>query len=233
VGQTGDVIVGRVNEVGSKRWKIDIQGPQEAILQLSSVNLPNNQQRRRNAEDQLQMRSFFAEDDLVSCEVQEAKRDGQVMLHTRSNKYGKLVYGTLVRVLPSLMKRLPQHFQTLPCGVNAIFGMNGFIWLSPPDESEAETAAAAAIEGSASAMELDAGMAGGVDAMSWRERVCRVRNAIVILAADFAQISPSAIMAIYEESLTQSMHPKHILDQKHSEMLVKHARAATAPGATK
>jgi hypothetical protein len=89
VAQTGDVIVGRVNEVAAKRWKIDINGSQDGqclrplartphallqysdnvsavgVLMLSSVNLPGGQQRRRNAEDQLQMRSFFGENDLV------------------------------------------------------------------------------------------------------------------------------------------------------------------------
>ena len=212
VGQTGDVIVGRVKEVGNKRWKLDISGPQDGVLMLSSVNLPGNQQRRRNAEDQLQMRSFFSENDLVSAEVQETRRDGQVMLHTRSNKYGKLHYGVLCRVLPSLMKRLPQHFQTLPCGVDAIFGMNGFIWLSPPTEAEQEDGA----------MDLE----GEEETMTWRERVCRVRNAIQLLAEAFAQIAPAAIMAIYEESLTMSLHPKHLLDPAHSEHLLKHARAA-------
>lgn len=37
---------------------------------LSSVNLPNGDQRMRNKEDSLAMRSLFKEGDLVSGEVQ-------------------------------------------------------------------------------------------------------------------------------------------------------------------
>ena len=37
---------------------------------LSSINLPGGEQRRRTAEDQLNMRQFYIEHDLVSAEVQ-------------------------------------------------------------------------------------------------------------------------------------------------------------------
>ncbi len=37
-----------------------------AVLMLSSVNLPGGQQRMKTYEDQLQMRSFFQEHDLIS-----------------------------------------------------------------------------------------------------------------------------------------------------------------------
>lgn len=37
-----------------------------AVLMLSSVNLPGGQQRIRTYEDQLQMRTFFQEHDLIS-----------------------------------------------------------------------------------------------------------------------------------------------------------------------
>lgn len=39
------------------------------------------------------MRSFFAEDDLISAEVQKLNHDGAIALHTRNEKYGKLVGG--------------------------------------------------------------------------------------------------------------------------------------------
>lgn len=66
LGEVGDLIVGRVTEVGSKRWKVDINGQKDAILMLSSVNLPGGVQRIRTYEDQLQMRTFFQETDLIS-----------------------------------------------------------------------------------------------------------------------------------------------------------------------
>jgi exosome complex component RRP4 len=66
VGEIGDVLVGRIVEVGAKRWKVDVGGVQDAVLMLSSVILPGGVQRRRTYEDQLQMRELFVEGDLLS-----------------------------------------------------------------------------------------------------------------------------------------------------------------------
>lgn len=58
---------------------------------LSAVNLPGGQ-RRRNYEDQLHMREFLSENDLISAEVQQFYNDGAMALHTRSLKYGKVSF---------------------------------------------------------------------------------------------------------------------------------------------
>ena len=68
------------------------------MLLLSSVNLPGGELRRRSAEDELAMRSYLREGDLVSAEVQQLYHDGSASLHTRSLKYGKLGQGTLIKV---------------------------------------------------------------------------------------------------------------------------------------
>lgn len=57
---------------------------------LSSVNLSGGVQRRRTFEDQLNMRSLFKEDDLISAEVHSVFADGSLSLHARSLKYGKV-----------------------------------------------------------------------------------------------------------------------------------------------
>ena len=44
------------------------------------------EQRLRTYEDQLQMRSFYAETDLISAEVQAVGHDGLLQLHTRALK---------------------------------------------------------------------------------------------------------------------------------------------------
>ena len=38
--------------------------------------------------------------------------------------------GQLVVVPPILVRRLKSHFLTLPCGVDLILGLNGYIWVS-------------------------------------------------------------------------------------------------------
>lgn len=40
IGETGDVVVGRIAQVASKRWKLEVNSRQEASLLLSAVDLP-------------------------------------------------------------------------------------------------------------------------------------------------------------------------------------------------
>lgn len=47
-------------------------------------------QRRKLESDELQMRNFFEEGDLLVAEVQAFFSDGAMSLHTRSLKYGKV-----------------------------------------------------------------------------------------------------------------------------------------------
>ncbi|KAL8287625.1 hypothetical protein RQP46_003483 [Phenoliferia psychrophenolica] len=128
--EVGDLVIGRIAEVGPRRWKVEANAAQSAVLMLSSINLPGGVQRRKLESDELQMRTFFQEGDLLVAEVQAFFADGAMSLHTRSLKYGKLKNGLLVVVPPSLIVRLKSHFHTLPFGVDLIVGLNGYIWVS-------------------------------------------------------------------------------------------------------
>ena len=75
-GEIGDVIVGRVTSVGQKRWKVDINACQDGVMALSAVNLHGGVLRRRNQEDQLQMRQFYDASDVISAEVRGATGGG-------------------------------------------------------------------------------------------------------------------------------------------------------------
>jgi len=130
IGEIGDLVVGRITEVAAKRWKVDVNSRTDSILMLSSVNLPGGVQRRKLESDELQMRNFFEEGDLLVAEVQALYSDGALSLHTRSLKYGKLRNGQLVTTSPVLIRRLKSHFISLPCGVDLILGLNGYIWVS-------------------------------------------------------------------------------------------------------
>ncbi|CUM62943.1 uncharacterized protein PRCAT00000503001 [Priceomyces carsonii] len=128
--ETGDHIVGRITEVGSKRWKVDIGCKQDAILMLGSVNLPGGILRRKSESDELQMRSFLKEGDLLNAEVQTVFTSGVASLHTRSLKYGKLRNGIFLKVPSSIIVKSKNHSYDLPGNVSIILGVNGFIWLS-------------------------------------------------------------------------------------------------------
>lgn len=69
-GEVGDVVVARIAEVGQRRWKVDLHSRMQGAVLLSSINLPGGEQRRRTVEDQLNMRQFYVEHDLLSAEVQ-------------------------------------------------------------------------------------------------------------------------------------------------------------------
>lgn len=96
--EIGDLVVGRIVEVQARRWKVDVAAPLLAQLPLSAINLPGGILRRRTSADELQMRTFFVEGDLVVAEVQSVHADGSATLHTRSLKYGKLRNGVFLAV---------------------------------------------------------------------------------------------------------------------------------------
>ena len=135
VGQVGDLVVGRIVGVGGSRWKVSLTcsspissgsngSMKEGQLPLTGVNLPGGVQRIRTSEDVLAMRNLFKEGDLLTCEVQQVQRDGTLILHTRSLRYGKLDNGVLVTVPPSLVGRRKNHFATLK-GLKSSNSSNG------------------------------------------------------------------------------------------------------------
>ncbi|GMG35432.1 unnamed protein product [Ambrosiozyma monospora] len=127
--ETGDHIIGRVVDCGNKRWRLQIGAEHDAVLMLGSVNLPGGVLRRKNESDELQMRFFLKEGDLLNAEVQTVFNDGAASLHTRSLKYGKLRNGNLCVVPSSLIVRAKNHSHDLPGGVSVILGVNGFCWV--------------------------------------------------------------------------------------------------------
>lgn len=132
-------------------------------------------------------------------------------LHTRSLKYGKLQGGMLVEVSPCLMKRLKQHFHTFDFGVNVIFGMNGYVWVST------QTGALESDElndVSASAQEKNRSGTGGTTmppTREERERICRVRNALVALNRLCIAVSPASVTEVYQSSVAAGLHVKQML----------------------
>lgn len=64
VPEVGDLVIGRIVEVAGQRWKVEANARQDAVLMLSSVNLPGGVQRRKVESDSLKMREFLAEGDV-------------------------------------------------------------------------------------------------------------------------------------------------------------------------
>ncbi|KAJ7691796.1 exosome complex exonuclease rrp4 [Mycena rosella] len=212
--EVGDLVVGRITEVQPRRWKVDANSRQDAVLMLSSVNLPGGVQRRKLESDELQMRNFFEEGDLLVAEVQAFFADGAMSLHTRSLKYGKLRNGQLVTIPPILVRRLKSHFITLPCGVDLILGLNGYIWVSKHvKESEQEGE-----EG----FDAEAVYSNRNDYIddSTRIAISRVANIIRVLASHFVPLTDALLLEAYEWTVENDTDAKGLMSEDVGDALV-------------
>lgn len=144
--EIGDLVIGRIVEVQSRKWKVDVAAPLLADLALSSINLPGGTLRRRTSVDELNIRSFFGEGEILVAEVQQLYHDGSATLHTRSLKYGKLRNGYFMSVTgmgggAGVVRSKRQIFtlQTASGGeVDLLLGVNGYIWIAKHSEEKKE-----------------------------------------------------------------------------------------------
>ncbi|CCM02569.1 uncharacterized protein FIBRA_04672 [Fibroporia radiculosa] len=231
--EVGDLVVGRITEVQPRRWKVDANSRQDAVLMLSSVNLPGGVQvssfgvlasyvtsilrilkRRKLESDELQMRTFFEEGDLLVAEVQAFFADGAMSLHTRSLRYGKLRNGQLIAIPPVLIRRLKSHFISLPCGVDLILGLNGYVWVSKhikQSQQEGEEAFDAEAVYSNRNDDID-------DAT--RIAISRVSNIIRVFGAHFIPLTDTSLLEAYEWAVEQEYDIRDSLQEDAGEALV-------------
>ncbi|MED6134765.1 exosome non-catalytic core subunit rrp4 [Stylosanthes scabra] len=202
--EVGDIVIGRVVEVSQKRWRLEINYSQDAVLMLSSMNMPDGVQRRRTAVDELNMRSIFEEKDVVCAEVRGFQHDG-LHLQARSQKYGKLNRGQLLTVPPYLVKRQKQHYHHLEqFGVDLILGCNGFIWVGEHIEAKddmVEDQVSHPNKNSASLEELEK----NYTALETRKYICRAANAIRVLSTLGFNMTLEIIKGVIDLSLSQNL----------------------------
>ena len=127
--EVGHVIIGRVITVNKKSWDVDISAQRYATLNLTAINLPRGEQRIRNEDDQMKMRTHFKENDLLSGEIQQININGTINIQTCNLKYGKLKNGILLKVNHMLVKKTKHQFINLVDDIKAILGLNGLIWV--------------------------------------------------------------------------------------------------------
>jgi len=186
-GEVGDIVIGRITEVQQKRWKVETNSRLNSVLLLASVNLPGGELRRKSIEDELAMREYLREGDLVSAEVQQRYNDGSLSLHTRNLKYGKLGQGVLLSVLPHLVKRRKNQFCNLPFGASMIFGINGYIWISRLN-TEADAQTGGYIEDTQPITR------------ETRDVIARLANCVRLLADNSISLSDTSIIHAYNAS---------------------------------
>lgn len=214
--EVGDLVVGRIVEVQSKRWRVDVGSVQLAGLPLSAINLPGGIQRRRTETDELAIRSFFAEGDLLVAEVQQLYADGGAVLHTRSLRYGKLRNGVFLAVTGTGggggVVRSRRQVWTMEVGalqskIDVVLGVNGYVWISKHVEDQSLAAGG--------------GSAGGVGVTNMEESVSqavyssqndyievevmreitRVRGVITALVENGLRVDEDMIIKGYQEAV--------------------------------
>lgn len=215
--EVGDIIVGRVIEVAPKRWRLDINYSQDAVLMLSSINLPDGIQRRRTAEDELNMRTIFEENDVICAEVRGFQHDG-LHLQARSQKYGKLQRGQLLSIPSYLVKRRKQHWHYLDeYGIDLILGCNGFVWVGEHVETKDEMLVDRADKPDSQTSKTNdhstslEGQEQTYTPLETRQNICRIANAIRVLSMLGFVVTIEVVMEVVNLGVSQNMDTHEML----------------------
>jgi exosome complex component RRP4 len=210
--EIGDLVVGRIVEVQSKRWKVDLSAPLLASLPLSAINLPGGILRRRTATDELQIRTFFSEGDLLVAEVQTVHQDGSATLHTRSLKYGKLRNGVFLSVSGTGggggVVRARRQVWTASTGhgggeVDIILGVNGYIWLAKHTTDDAATSTTTTTYARAEEQAPESMYSSQNDEIDGptRREMARIAGCIQALVEGGCRVDEAMVMRAYEAAL--------------------------------
>lgn len=209
VGAIGDVVIGRIIEVQQRRWKVETNSRLSSILLLSSVNLPGGELRRRTVEDELLMRNYLSDGDLICAEVQNIYEDGSLGLYTRSLKYGKLGQGLLIQVSPSMIAKRKIHTHNLHIGIYLVLGNNGLIFISVTNSSS-----------STGGFVIDK----SIVPHEARIKMARLRNCILALSSNKIMLDDSSIMTAYEISEKLEFKPSDLFNPQTARFLSDQTR---------
>lgn len=209
--EVGDLVVGRIVEVQSKRWRVDVGSVQLAGLPLSAINLPGGIQRRRTETDELAIRSFFAEGDLLVAEVQQLYADGGAVLHTRSLRYGKLRNGVFLAVAGTGggggVVRSRRQVWTMEVGalqskVDVVLGVNGYVWISKHVEDQSLAAGGVGVTNMEESVSqaVYSSQNDYIEVEVMRE-ITRVRGVITALVENGLRVDEDMIIRGYQEAV--------------------------------
>lgn len=209
--------MGRVVEVQTKRWKVDLSAPLLAHLPLSAINLPGGILRKRTSTDELAIRTFFREGDLLVAEVQSIYHDGSAGLHTRSLKYGKLRNGVFLAVsgtgggggvVRSRRQVWTVHTSHGGGEVDVVLGVNGYIWISQHGSRADQASTTTSHGGGMSSMRFDDIVSSSVYAdrndpilPATRREIARLAGCIRALVECGVRVDEEMVMRAYEASV--------------------------------
>ena len=180
-----------------------------AGLPLSAINLPGGILRKRTETDELQIRTFFSEGDLLVAEVQSLHQDGSASLHTRSLKYGKLRNGVFISVSGMgggggvvRAKKQVSTIETSGGGgkVDIILGVNGYIWISKHIEVEGGDTAITKLDEKVSSTAYSS--QNDEISAETRKEISRIRDVIQLLVQEGMNVDEVMILDGYNAAVT-------------------------------
>ena len=198
----------------TKRWKVDLSAPLLAHLPLSAINLPGGILRRRTTTDELQIRTFFCEGDLLVAEVQSIYQDGAASLHTRSLKYGKLRNGVFLAVSGTGggggVVRSRRQVWTVNTGnggskVDVVLGVNGYVWICKHASTEAATSQVSITRMEDSVTSSIYSSQNDDISPSTRREIARLAGCVRALVEGKVRVDEEMVMRAYDASLEVEM----------------------------
>ena len=134
IPRVGDLVAGRIVDVGLSGWSVDIRAPYEAMLPASETPGPRGPRRRDLSSD-------FDVGDTVLAEVLAFDRTRDPLLTTKGPGLGKVAAGRVVEIsaakIPRLIGRKGSMISMLKreTGCQITVGQNGMVlvWGKTPD----------------------------------------------------------------------------------------------------
>uniref|UniRef100_A0A093VH56 Exosome complex component rrp4 n=1 Tax=Talaromyces marneffei PM1 TaxID=1077442 RepID=A0A093VH56_TALMA len=206
--EIGDLVVGRIVEVQARRWKVDIAAPLLAQLPLSAINLPGGILRRRTSADELQMRNFFVEGDLVVAEVQSVHQDGGSAVSKKSSAAASnLAAPSSAAAVGGVVRSRRQKWTINAANgggdIEIILGVNGYIWISKLADGAAasttETVSITRMEEMAT-HSIYSSQNNEIPRQTRRE-IARLAGCIRVLVEGGVRIEHDTVMSAYNASL--------------------------------
>lgn len=100
IPRVGDIVIGRVLEVGITGWLIDISSPYLALLPVSEVSAPRLPFAKRD------LTKIYDINDLIAAKVISFDRTKDPLLSTKDPGLGKITSGKVIKFSPAKIPRL-------------------------------------------------------------------------------------------------------------------------------
>jgi len=138
----GDVVIGKVTNIGYAGWNLDVNSPYTADLNIGEATTEFIDLAK------VDLSKYFDIGDYVLAEVINISEGKFVKLSTKKRMYRKLKGGNIIKVSPTKIPRIIGKAGSMIkmlkelSGCDIIVGQNGLVWIKGTPEKEALVAKA-------------------------------------------------------------------------------------------